>query len=56
MNFIRNKLNKLLIIITFIIVWLGEISKIKEMLYMNIKLNNAFDDSLESLMLNGFLY
>ena len=47
MNDIKNKLNKPLIIFTFIIVvWLGVISQVKEMVHMNSALSNAFDGSL----------
>ena len=43
MNDIKNKLNKPLIIITFIIVvWLGVISNTKELFHMNSELNEAF--------------
>ena len=43
MNDIKNKLNKPLIIFTFIIVaWLGVISQMKEMFHMNSELNDAF--------------
>ena len=43
MNDIKRKLNKPLIIITFIIVvWLGVISNMKELFHMNSELNNAF--------------
>ena len=43
MNDIKRKLNKPLIIITFIIVvWLGVISQMKEMFHMNSELNEAF--------------
>ena len=46
MNDIKRKLNKPLIIITFIIVvWLGVISQMKEMFHMNSELSNAFDGS-----------
>ena len=46
MNDIKNKLNKPLIIFTFIIVaWLGVISQMKEMFLMNCELSNAFDGS-----------
>ena len=42
MNDIKNKLNKPLIIITFIIVvWLGVISNMKELFHMNSELNEA---------------
>ena len=43
MDDIKNKLNKPLIIITFIIlVWLGVISNTKELFHMNSELNEAF--------------
>ena len=43
MNNIKRKLNKPLIIITFIIVvWLGVISNTKELFHMNSELNEAF--------------
>ncbi len=43
MDEIKNKLNKPLIIITFIIiVWLGVISNTKELFHMNSELNEAF--------------
>ena len=46
MNDIKRKLNKPLIIFTFIIVvWLGVISQMKEMFHMNSELSNAFDGS-----------
>ena len=46
MNDIKNKLNKPLIIFTFIIVaWLGVISQMKEMFHMNSELSNVFDAS-----------
>ena len=46
MDDIKNKLNKPLIIFTFIIVvWLGVISQMREMFHMNIELSNAFDGS-----------
>ena len=44
MNDIKNKLNKPLIIITFIIVvWLGVISNMKELFHMDSELLNAFN-------------
>ena len=46
MSDIKNKLNKPLIIFTFIIVvWLGVISQMKEMFHMNSELSNVFDAS-----------
>ena len=46
MNDIKNKLNKPLIIITFIIVvWLGVISHMQELFHMNSELSNVFDAS-----------
>jgi len=46
MNDIKRKLNKPLIIITFIIVVsLGVISQMKEMFHMNSELSNVFDAS-----------
>jgi len=44
MNDIKNKLNKPLIIITFIIVvWVGVLSQMKEMVHMNSGVGNALD-------------
>ena len=46
MNGIKNKLNKPLIILTFIFVsWLGAISQIKDKLHINSELSNVFDAS-----------
>ena len=46
MNDIKNKLNKPLIIFTFIIVvWMGVLSQINEMFHMNSELSNVFDAS-----------
>ena len=43
MNDIKNKLNKPLIIITYIIVvWLGVLSNTTEKFHMNSELNDAF--------------
>ena len=46
MSDIKNKLNKPLIIITFIIVvWMGVLSQMKGMYHMNSELSNVFDAS-----------
>ncbi len=46
MSDIKKKLNKPLIILTFIIaVWMGVLSQMKEMFHMNSELSNVFDAS-----------
>ena len=43
MKLIKNKLNKPLIIISYItVVWMGLLFKMKEMFHMNSDLNDAF--------------